>query len=218
MAGATDSIFAIGDCTATSYAPTAQVASQEGAYLARILQQIAKKDELKSRLKELQAAPEAEAKEERVHVEKRLAKLAKIRPFKYSHQGSLAYIGSDRAIADLPFFNGNVSAPARVSGAWQLTLSCSLPRVASRRSSSGEALTSPPCSPFVTVPSSRPIGSRSSSSDGELKGILSSLSRTNAYFPVTCLASKDPDASYRAHYLSPSRFHRQILDYYDSTS
>ena len=34
MKGA-DGIFAIGDCTATSYAPTAQVASQEGAYLAR---------------------------------------------------------------------------------------------------------------------------------------------------------------------------------------
>ena len=40
MVGASDSIFAIGDCTATSYAPTAQVASQEGAYLARVLQQL----------------------------------------------------------------------------------------------------------------------------------------------------------------------------------
>ncbi|RPD56514.1 NADH dehydrogenase [Lentinus tigrinus ALCF2SS1-7] len=109
MAGANDSIFAIGDCTATSYAPTAQVASQEGAYLARVLQQIAKKDELQARLKELATAPEAEVKEERAHLEKRLAKLEKIRPFKYSHQGSLAYIGSDRAIADLPFFNGNLA-------------------------------------------------------------------------------------------------------------
>ena len=35
MAGANGDIFAIGDCTATSYAPTAQVASQEGAYIAR---------------------------------------------------------------------------------------------------------------------------------------------------------------------------------------
>ena len=34
----------------------------------------------------------------------------KWRPFHYSHQGSLAYIGSDRAIADLPFMNGNVLA------------------------------------------------------------------------------------------------------------
>lgn len=109
MVGANGNIFAIGDCTATSYAPTAQVASQEGAYLARVLQQIAKKDELEARLKALQTAPEAEVQEERAHVEKRLAKLEKIRPFKYSHQGSLAYIGSDRAIADLPFFNGNVS-------------------------------------------------------------------------------------------------------------
>ena len=110
MVGASDSIFAIGDCTATSYAPTAQVASQEGAYLARVLQQLAKRDELQARLKELQSSAAPEANEERVQVEKRLAKLEKIRPFKYSHQGSLAYIGSDKAIADLPLFNGNVRA------------------------------------------------------------------------------------------------------------
>ncbi|TFK83106.1 NADH dehydrogenase [Polyporus arcularius HHB13444] len=109
MVGANGNIFAIGDCTATSYAPTAQVASQEGAYLARVLQQIAKKDELEARLKALQTAPEPEVQEERAQIEKRLAKLEKIRPFKYSHQGSLAYIGSDRAIADLPFFNGNLA-------------------------------------------------------------------------------------------------------------
>ncbi|KAI9057707.1 FAD/NAD-P-binding domain-containing protein, partial [Trametes sanguinea] len=109
MLGSNGSIFAIGDCTATSYAPTAQVASQQGAYLARVLAQIAKKDELEVRLKELQVATEPEAKEEREQIEKRLAKLEKLRPFKYSHQGSLAYIGSDRAIADLPFFNGNLA-------------------------------------------------------------------------------------------------------------
>lgn len=40
-------------------------------------------------------------------VRKKLAK-SKIRPFQYSHQGSLAYIGSEKAIADLPFMNGNV--------------------------------------------------------------------------------------------------------------
>ncbi|KAJ8469693.1 hypothetical protein ONZ51_g8820 [Trametes cubensis] len=113
MVGSNGSIFAIGDCTATSYAPTAQVASQEGAYLARVLAQLAKKDEAEARLRELQAqsadALSPEAKEEREQIEKRLAKLEKVRPFKYSHQGSLAYIGSDKAIADLPFFNGNLA-------------------------------------------------------------------------------------------------------------
>ena len=111
MAGAND-IFAIGDCSVTSYAPTAQVATQEGAYLARILAQLAKKDELEARLKELQAAPLAaeETKQEVASLQKQIAKAEKMRPFHYSHQGSLAYIGSDKAIADLPFFNGNVSA------------------------------------------------------------------------------------------------------------
>jgi len=41
-------------------------------------------------------------------VRKQLAK-SKVKPFQYSHQGSLAYIGSEKAIADLPFMNGNVS-------------------------------------------------------------------------------------------------------------
>ncbi|TBU57261.1 NADH dehydrogenase [Dichomitus squalens] len=108
MAGTDGSIFAVGDCTATTYAPTAQVASQQGAYLARVLGQLAKRDNLEYRLNELDAAPEAE-KQEREQAEKRLAKLEKLRPFKYSHQGSLAYIGSDKAIADLPFFNGNLA-------------------------------------------------------------------------------------------------------------
>ncbi|KZP18498.1 hypothetical protein FIBSPDRAFT_1046183 [Athelia psychrophila] len=43
-AGADESIFAIGDCTSSTYAPTAQVASQQGAYLARQFQQLAQKD------------------------------------------------------------------------------------------------------------------------------------------------------------------------------
>ncbi|KAH9915448.1 NADH dehydrogenase [Epithele typhae] len=109
MAGASDGIFAIGDCTATSYAPTAQVASQEGAYLARVFAQLARRDEAVARIQELEASAEPEAKAERDSLAKRLAKLEKIRPFKYSHQGSLAYIGSDKAIADLPFFNGNLA-------------------------------------------------------------------------------------------------------------
>ncbi len=108
MSGTDGSIFALGDCTATSYAPTAQVASQEGSYLARLLAQIAKRDELQQHVEGLLASPETET-QELERSQKRLAKLNKLRPFKYSHQGSLAYIGSDKAISDFPIFNGNVS-------------------------------------------------------------------------------------------------------------
>ncbi|KAK0199827.1 pyridine nucleotide-disulfide oxidoreductase-domain-containing protein [Desarmillaria ectypa] len=117
MSGTDGSIFAIGDCTATSYAPTAQVASQQGAYLARVLAQIAKKDALETKLKSLQAKvsgveSEVEAKglvDEVENVKKQID-MVKLRPFNYSHQGSLAYIGSDKAIADLPFLNGNIAS------------------------------------------------------------------------------------------------------------
>ncbi|KZP03145.1 hypothetical protein FIBSPDRAFT_879705 [Athelia psychrophila] len=50
-----------------------------------------------------------EIAKEKDALSRQLEKL-KPRPFRYSHQGSLAYIGSGKAIADLPFFNGNVSA------------------------------------------------------------------------------------------------------------
>lgn len=96
MDGADGSIFAIGDCTATSYAPTAQVASQQGAYLARILAQMAKKDILEEKLATLEGAVSNGTGEERKQiaeekevVQRQLAKV-KLRPFHYSHQGSLA--------------------------------------------------------------------------------------------------------------------------------
>lgn len=103
MKGAEDSIFAIGDCTSTAYAPTAQVATQEGAYLARVLAQLAKKDKLEA---DLALAADGE----KPKIQRQLEKIEKFRPFHYSHQGSLAYIGSDKAIADLPFWDSTVSA------------------------------------------------------------------------------------------------------------
>jgi NADH:ubiquinone reductase (non-electrogenic) len=87
----TKDVFAIGDCTATSYAPTAQVVSQQGAYLARVLHQLAKKDGLEKGL-------DVEGDEERARVQKEIAvmktKISKIqpKPFDYSHQGTLAYV------------------------------------------------------------------------------------------------------------------------------
>ncbi|KAF8664134.1 hypothetical protein AX16_000824 [Volvariella volvacea WC 439] len=150
LKGSDGSIFAIGDCTATSYAPTAQVASQQGAYLARLFAQIARKEELEksagileSAIKNLEASSaaliakkkqveaqagkgseqvvefeneEGKVREEKIKLEKererleRLASKVVLRPFQYSHQGSLAYIGSERAIADLPFMNGNFAS------------------------------------------------------------------------------------------------------------
>ncbi|KAF5366561.1 hypothetical protein D9758_008998 [Tetrapyrgos nigripes] len=115
MAGA-EGIFAIGDCTSTSYAPTAQVASQQGAYLARVFTQLGKKENLERQLISLDQAittasgeDKAKIAEEIESTQSQIAKI-KIRPFHYSHQGSLAYIGSDKAIADLPFANGNIAS------------------------------------------------------------------------------------------------------------
>lgn len=97
LAGANGSIFAIGDCTSTSYAPTAQVASQQGAYLARVFAQMAKKETLTAKLTQLEQAtvtvtdPEEKAKfDSDIGTTKKLISNVKVRPFNYSHQGSLA--------------------------------------------------------------------------------------------------------------------------------
>lgn len=103
MAGTDGTIFALGDCTSTQYAPTAQVASQQGVYLARLFKQLAKRDEL---LEQVAAAKQEGASTE--SLEKQLTKMENLRPFHYSHQGSLAYIGSDKAIADLEFLHHKV--------------------------------------------------------------------------------------------------------------
>lgn len=103
-----EGIFALGDCTATSYAPTAQAASQQGRYLARIFGQLHKKNQL---LNELEAAKALNEPADKLDaLANAVIRASSIRPFHYSHQGSLAYIGSDKAIADLPFLNGNLAA------------------------------------------------------------------------------------------------------------
>ncbi|KAJ3740076.1 pyridine nucleotide-disulfide oxidoreductase-domain-containing protein [Lentinula detonsa] len=117
LAGADGSIFAIGDCTSTSYAPTAQVASQQGAYLARVFAQMAKKNTLQAKLNQLEQSEAAVTdtvekanRKPEIETTRKLIANVKVRPFHYSHQGSLAYIGSDKAIADLPFANGNIAS------------------------------------------------------------------------------------------------------------
>lgn len=103
LAGTDGTIFAVGDCTSTQYAPTAQVASQQGTYLARMLKQLAKRDALLEQIMAVQK--EAGSTES---LEKQVTKIENLRPFHYSHQGSLAYIGSEKAIADLEFFHHKV--------------------------------------------------------------------------------------------------------------
>lgn len=120
-----DGIFALGDCTATSYAPTAQVASQQGAYLAKFFNKLAKKETLlvEKQLLETREIPEdqkAGVKDKLSTIEKHLQKLENPRPFHYSHQGSLAYIGSEKAIADLPFMNGTVGPTLSPCVQWTL--------------------------------------------------------------------------------------------------
>lgn len=92
-----EDIYALGDATATRYAPTAQVAAQQGKYLARLFKQLATRDILEA---ELEDASNNEEKEKKL---RKLQKAQNIKPFHYSHQGSLCYVGADKAIADLPF-------------------------------------------------------------------------------------------------------------------
>jgi len=108
LAGSNGSIYAFGDCTATSYAPTAQVAAQQGTYVGKLFNQMAEIEKLDTQLTELKRtkADLGEIDE----VAKKITKAKKMKPFQYSHQGSLAYIGSDKAIADLPILNGNFSS------------------------------------------------------------------------------------------------------------
>lgn len=116
----TDGVWAIGDCTSSHYAPTAQVAAQQGSYVGRLLNQIAERDDtldkvtvLKKQLDDGLTDKKVAANELR-HWERRLEKASKLKQFQYSHQGSLAYVGSEKAVADLSFW-GNAFASG---GTW----------------------------------------------------------------------------------------------------
>ncbi|KAI8847726.1 hypothetical protein BC829DRAFT_418184 [Chytridium lagenaria] len=90
--GSGGSIYAVGDASATKWAPTAQVASRQGAYLADHFQRL---HLLESEKKTNLTAKEGDS----------LSIVESLPPFSYEHFGTLAYIGSEKAIADLP---GNV--------------------------------------------------------------------------------------------------------------
>lgn len=93
--------------------------------------QMAKREKYEAKLQELRLQPDA-APEDIENCVKQINKLSKTRPFHYSHQGSLAYIGSEKAIADLPFFNGNFASGGVATFLfWRYVVMVSLSRVAS---------------------------------------------------------------------------------------
>ncbi|KAI1648475.1 FAD/NAD(P)-binding domain-containing protein [Daldinia loculata] len=118
--GARD-IWAVGDCAVAGYAPTAQVASQEGAFLARLFNNMAKTESLEQRVRDLSAdlnikPGDASAVAHEIEsIEKQLRRIKDVKPFHYSHQGSLAYIGSEKAVADVAWLNGNVASGGKLT-------------------------------------------------------------------------------------------------------
>jgi NADH:ubiquinone reductase (non-electrogenic) len=112
----TRDIWAVGDCAVAGYAPTAQVASQEGNFLARLFNNMAKTERLEENIRELSSSLNvkpgnaAEISRQIEEYERQLRRIKDIKPFHYSHQGSLAYIGSEKAVADVSWFNGNLAS------------------------------------------------------------------------------------------------------------
>ncbi|KAL5002618.1 hypothetical protein BDV10DRAFT_104910 [Aspergillus recurvatus] len=114
----TENVWAVGDCAITNYAPTAQVAGQEGAFLARLFNTMAKTEAIEKELQKLSDAQSAAKNDEernrifdeiREH-QRQLRRTKQIGPFQYSHQGSLAYIGKERAVADISWLSGNIAS------------------------------------------------------------------------------------------------------------
>jgi NADH:ubiquinone reductase (non-electrogenic) len=113
----TENIWAVGDCAIANYAPTAQVAAQEGAFLARLFNTMAKTDEINAELKELSDKQSKAKADDRNALlgeiserQKQLRRIKQVGPFQYSHQGSMAYIGAEKAVADVSWFSGNIAS------------------------------------------------------------------------------------------------------------
>lgn len=113
-----ENVWAVGDCAIANYAPTAQVASQEGAFLARLFNSLARTDEINAQLAHLSReqgrapnGPERDASFAQIRdLQRRLRRVKQIGPFQYSHQGSLAYIGHEKAVADISWLSGNFAS------------------------------------------------------------------------------------------------------------
>ncbi|CCE64093.1 hypothetical protein TPHA_0G02580 [Tetrapisispora phaffii CBS 4417] len=97
LLGGNGSIYSIGDCTFhAGLFPTAQVAFQEGVYLGEVFNKIHKIDQLKWELSNTQDKSSQEKIQAKIDIMN-----SKIDDFKYHHLGALAYIGSEKAIADI---------------------------------------------------------------------------------------------------------------------
>ena len=113
----TENVWGVGDCAIANYAPTAQVASQEGAFLARLFNSLAKSEAINVELARLSEAQAQAKPDDRTEIlgeikslQKKLHRVKQVGPFEYSHQGSLAYIGSERAVADISWLSGNFAS------------------------------------------------------------------------------------------------------------
>lgn len=87
----TNNIFAIGDNAFAKLPPTAQVAHQEAEYLCKVFSKISKTPGFHEKLS---------TTKEKVDL---LFQENGIKPFKYIHLGSLAYLGAERAIANITY-------------------------------------------------------------------------------------------------------------------
>ena len=113
-----ENVWAVGDCAIANYAPTAQVASQEGAFLARLFNSLAQTETINKELavlsEEQAKAPSPDTRNEifahMKNLQKRLKRVKQMGPFEYSHQGSLSYIGADKAVADISWLSGNFAS------------------------------------------------------------------------------------------------------------
>ncbi|AGO11036.1 AaceriAFR447Cp [[Ashbya] aceris (nom. inval.)] len=87
----TNNVFAVGDNAFAGLAPTAQVAHQEAEYLAKVFDKMAKIPDFHEQLNQ---------RKEKVDL---LFEENGFKPFKYVHLGALAYLGAERAIADITY-------------------------------------------------------------------------------------------------------------------
>lgn len=91
-----NNIFAIGDNAFVGLPPTAQVAHQEAEYLAKTFDKMAQVENFHSELAQ---------RKEKVDL---LFEEKHFKPFKYVHLGALAYLGAEKAIANITYGKYNL--------------------------------------------------------------------------------------------------------------
>ncbi|SCV02046.1 LAMI_0G15390g1_1 [Lachancea mirantina] len=87
----TNNIFAIGDNAFSGLPPTAQVAHQQAEYLAKVFDKMAKTTDFHSKLHNRQDKVDLLFEENG------------FKPFNYIHYGALAYLGAEKAIANITY-------------------------------------------------------------------------------------------------------------------